>query len=89
MFKKYLKDAYDSGCEVIVQLDYCCNARFVGRIMDLDEEHFQLFHMSELNSMSWIFKVKDIRYMGVYNNVGMGFLHKESINQNKEITDGN
>ncbi len=89
MFKKYLKEAYNNGFEVIIQFDYCCNSRFIGRIMDLDDEHFQLYHMSELNCMSWIFKIKDIRYIGVYNNAGMAFIYEDDISQNKEISDGN
>ncbi len=89
MLKKYLREAYDNSYEVIIQLDYCCNARFTGRIMDLDDEYFQLFHMSELNSMSWVFKIKDIRYIGIYNNTSMAFSRNSCINEDKEITDEN
>ncbi len=66
MIRKYLQQAFDYGHDVIVQFNYCCNARYMGKITDLDDKSFCLLHLGEANTMNWVFKIDDIKYMGVY-----------------------
>ncbi len=68
MIRKYLQQALDYGHDVIIQLNYCCNARYMGKITDLDNKNFCLLHLGEANTMSWVFKIDDIKYMGVYKD---------------------
>jgi len=68
MIRKYLQQAHDCGFDVIIQFNYCCNARYAGKILDLDEKNFCLLHFGESHSMSWIFSIEDIKYMGIYKD---------------------
>ncbi len=85
MIKKYLQQAHDYGFDVIVQFSYCCNARYTGKILDLDDKNFCLLHLGESNSISWIFKIDDINYIGIYKEKLLaGYETSVMTEQNKE-----
>lgn len=87
MIKKYLQQAHDYGHEVVVQFNYCCNARYMGKILDMDDTYFSLLHIGDTHSMTWIFKIDDIKYFGVHKeNILPTHLEKElKENADKEM----
>lgn len=68
MIKKYLKEAMDYGYDVIIQFSYCVNARFTGKIVDLDDKNFCLLYFGEENTMNWIFSIDEIKHMGIFKS---------------------
>ncbi len=81
MIKKYLQQAHDCGFDVIVQFNYCCNARYTGKILDLDENNFCLLQLGESNSMSWIFKIDDVNYIGIYKDKLLGNFETSTVSK--------
>lgn len=57
--------ALDCGQDVVVQMNYCCNARYSGKVVDLDDDFFVLLHMNAQTGFQWIFKIEDLRYFGI------------------------
>jgi len=79
MIRKYLQQAHDYGHEVVIQFNYCCNARYMGKITELGSRHFCLLHFGENSTMSWIFSIEDIKYFGIYKeNVLPSFTQKHA-----------
>lgn len=65
MNRKYLELALNCGYDVVIQLNYCCNARYSGKVIDLDDENFVLLHMNSKTGFQWVFKIEDLRYFGI------------------------
>lgn len=65
MFGKILETAYESGAEVIVQLkEFCCD-QYKGRVLDLNNEFFSIFHSGSGGGVHWAFKRDDIAFIGL------------------------
>lgn len=84
MIRKYLQQAHDYGHEVVVQFNYFCNARYMGKILDLGNTHFCLLHMGEKHTMSWIFKIEDVKYFGVYKENILPSYSEKQVTENIE-----
>lgn len=65
MFEPILKSAYESGAEIIVQLKHYCCEQYQGRILELSDNTFNLFHSGPGGGMLWTFLIKDIAFCGV------------------------
>ncbi|WP_373533410.1 hypothetical protein [Vampirovibrio sp.] len=65
MFEPTLKSAYESGAEVIVQLKHYCCEQYKGRILELSDNTFNLFHSGPDGGMLWTFQLKDIAFCGL------------------------
>jgi len=84
MIKKYLQQAHDYGHEVVIQFNYCCNARYMGKILDIDDTHFCLLHLGDSHSMAWIFKIEDVKYFGVYKENILPSYSEKQVTENIE-----
>lgn len=65
MFNKILDTAHQSGAEVLVHLkDFCCEP-FKGRVLEMDQEYFSLFHSGPGGGVHWAFKLEDVAFCGL------------------------
>lgn len=64
MFERILKQAYETGGEVIVDLKYCGDL-FQGRVYDLESDAFTLYHSGPQGGVLWAFKLEDVAYCGL------------------------
>jgi len=65
MFNKILQTAHETGAEILLQLkDFCCE-QYKGRVLELDEEYFSLFHSGPGGGVHWVFKRADIAFVGL------------------------
>ncbi|MEB3245812.1 MAG: hypothetical protein VKJ06_07505 [Vampirovibrionales bacterium] len=64
MFDKLLKNALDTGAEVIVETRFCGDA-LRGRVLDFDGEGFTIFHSGTGGGVLWAFKLADVAYCGL------------------------
>jgi hypothetical protein len=65
MFQSLLKSARDSGSEVIVSFRIPCSDSFQGKIMDVHDDHFTLFHSGHGGGVLWTFAIADIAHCGL------------------------
>lgn len=65
MFQSLLRSARDSGNEVIVSFRIPCSDSFQGKIMDVHDEHFTLFHSGHGGGVLWTFAIADIAHCGL------------------------
>ncbi len=65
MFNRMLQAAYDSGQEVIIQLKFNACERRRGKVLDLDNECFTLFHNGSDGGIHWIFRQEDLLCCGL------------------------
>jgi hypothetical protein len=65
MFQSLLKSARDSGNEVIVSFRIPCSDSFPGKIMDVHDDHFTLFHSGHGGGVLWTFAIADIAHCGL------------------------
>ncbi len=62
MFERVLKTAFESGGDVLVQLQ---SERYKGRVLELSDEYFTLFHSGTGGGVLWVFRLADIAYCGL------------------------
>lgn len=65
MFDKILETAHDTGAEVMVQLNCSGYEQYVGRVLELEQEYFSLFHSGYGGGVHWAFKRSDISFIGL------------------------
>jgi hypothetical protein len=66
MMKNYLQLALNCGYDIIIQMDYCCNSRYCGKITDIEDNFFTLLQINDSNTgIQWVLKIDDIRYFGI------------------------
>lgn len=65
LFNHILKTAHESGGEILVQLkEYCCDP-YKGRVLDLSDDMFSLFHSGPGGGVLWAFRREDIAFCGL------------------------
>lgn len=64
MFEKILREAFDSGKEIIICTRYMGD--FIqGRIQDIDDEKFSIFHSCPRCAKLWYFPLADVVTVGL------------------------
>ena len=59
-----MKSAWESGAEVIINLRYECDT-YIGRIQDVDKEHFTLFQSGTKGGVLWVFLLENVVSCGL------------------------
>lgn len=62
MFERFLRTAFESGGDVLVQLQ---SERYQGRILEIGDGHFTLFHSGVGGGVLWMFRLADVAYCGL------------------------
>lgn len=65
MYKKLLQTTMDSGNEMIVSLKNVACDTFQGRILDVSDDCFSMFHSGPEGGILWLFKIEDIHHCGL------------------------
>ncbi len=65
MFDKILKTAQETGADVIMLLKNLYYDQYKGKIIDVDQEYFSLFHSGPGGGVHWVFKRNDIASIGL------------------------
>ncbi len=68
MFSQILQAAHDSGGEILVQIKGNPCEQYRGRIQDLTDQFFTLFHSGMAGGVLWAFKQEDIAFCGLVVN---------------------
>lgn len=73
MIRKNLREALDNGLDVFIQMNYCCGSKFVGMLMDMDEEFFTVLTFKQDYRMQIVLKIQDVQYVCIYKENFINF----------------
>lgn len=77
MFYQLLKQAYESGNDVVLDHQHYGNM-LRGRVYDLDDTHFTLFNSGAQGGILWAFRLEDIQYVGLVVDLPTSLMVSES-----------
>ena len=64
-FDPLLKTAHDNGAEIMIQLkEFCCDP-YKGKILELHNDSFTLFHSGPGGGVLWSFSKTDVAFCGL------------------------
>jgi hypothetical protein len=64
-FDPLLKTAHDNGAEIMIQLKDFCGDPYKGKILELSEDAFTLFHSGSGGGVLWSFSKADVAFCGL------------------------
>lgn len=64
-FDLLLKTAHENGAEIMVQLKNYCGDPYKGKVLELFEETFTLFHSGVSGGVLWSFSKADVAFCGL------------------------
>lgn len=60
MFERMIREAFHSGSEVKVYIRGVPDTYFHGRVQDVDDAYFSLFHSGASHGVLWAFRLEDV-----------------------------
>ncbi|MBO9538990.1 hypothetical protein J7643_00175 [bacterium] len=60
MFERMIREAFHSGCEAKVYIRGVPDTYFHGRVQDVEDGYFSLFHSGASRGMLWAFRFEDV-----------------------------
>ena len=82
LMQRLLETAYQTGEDVVVQLKQANGETYRGRVQDLDDEGFTLFHSGRQGGILWAFARADVATVGLLVGVPQVLTGFESSIQN-------
>jgi hypothetical protein len=64
-FDPLLKTAHDNGAEIMVQLKDFCGDPYKGKVLELFDDTFTLFHSGISGGVLWSFSKADVAFCGL------------------------